>query len=89
VREYFRAINNHRFHRAWSLGGKNSSGTFSAFLKGYAGTAHDSVQILSASGNFVTARVTAVQTDGRVKVFEGTYIVIGGEIAQSDIKRIS
>ncbi len=89
VQDYFRAINHHRYGRAWLLGGKNTGLSYAAFVSGFRGTARDAVGIISTSGDVVTARLTATQADGSVKTYEGTYTVIGGQIARSDIRRIS
>ena len=88
VRAYFWAINHHRYLTAWRLGGGQGE-TYSQFAAGYAGTAHDTVTIISTQGDVVTARLVARQTDGTVKTFSGTYTVSGGKIASARIKRTS
>jgi Protein kinase domain len=86
VQAYFRAINHHRYRRAWLLGGQNTTTSgYASYVSGYTGTASDSVQILSVSGDVVTARLTANQTDGSVKTFQGTYTVTGGQITSSHV----
>ena len=45
--------------------------------------------ILSVNGNVVTARLTARQKNGTVRVFQGTYTVEGGVITQFDVQQIS
>jgi hypothetical protein len=89
VLDYFHAINAHQYHKAWDLGGDNAGGTYSQFVAGYSGTAHDSVTILSTSGDVVTARLTARQTDGTVKTFQGTYTVTNGVITGSHVVLVS
>src|SRR6266550_1984034 len=89
VREYYAAINNHRYARAWRLGGRNTGQTFHAFVSGFAGTAHDSVTIRSVSGDVVTAQLVAQQTDGTVKTYQGSYTVEGGVITQFDVQQVS
>ena len=64
VRAYYRAINNHNYARAWHLGGRFTGSSYSAFAAGFQDTAHDKVSILSVTGNVVTARLAARQTDG-------------------------
>jgi serine/threonine protein kinase len=88
VQAYFRAINQHHYRLAWRLGGKSTPGTYQKFRDGFTGTEHDKVQILASSGPNVTARVTAVQSDGSQKVFQGIYTVIHGVIAQSQVVRV-
>jgi hypothetical protein len=57
------------------------------FVHGYSGTAHDSLTVLSVSGNVVTAQLTATQTDGTVKTYQGAYTVGNGIITHFDIHR--
>ena len=85
VRAYITAINRHNYLRAWNLGGRFTSSSFSAYKAGFAGTQHDTLTILSVRGNVVTAHLTALQTDGTVKDFEGTYTVHKGIITSSSI----
>jgi serine/threonine protein kinase len=92
VRAYFAAINEHRYLRAWTLVGGGTSGSsngtsYQQFRAGYDGTLRDSVKILSTSGDVVTARLWALQDDGVVKVYEGTYTVTGGIITSSDVQQ--
>ena len=89
VRAYYTAINNHRYARAWQLGGRNSGTTYQDFVSGFATTAHDTVTIQSVSGDVVTAQVTAEQTDGTVKTYQGTYTVNGGVITQFNVQQTS
>jgi serine/threonine-protein kinase len=89
VRAYFRAIDEHDYYKAWQLGGRNSSASYRSFASGFDQTAKDAVRIMSASGDIVTVRLTATQTDGTVRVFQGTYTIGHGQIVQSNISRIS
>jgi serine/threonine-protein kinase len=89
VRSYYAAINHHRYPRAWRLGGRNTGSTYPSFVSGFATTAHDRVMIQSVSGDVVTAEVTAEQTDGTVKTYQGTYTVTGGVITQFNVHQIS
>lgn len=85
VRAYYRAINNHNYARAWHLGGRFTGSSYSAFAAGFQGTAHDKVSIVSVTGNVVTARLAARQTDGSVRTYQGTYWVAHGVIARFDV----
>jgi len=85
VREYFAAINHHRYLIAWRLSGEREK--YSAFVAGFAGTAHDTVTILSTQGNVVSARLVARQSDGTVKTFQGTYTVTDGKIASTNVQQ--
>jgi serine/threonine protein kinase len=87
VHEYFFYINHHRFLAAWDLTERN--GQFAAFKAGYAGTRHDVIKITGVNGDVVTATLHAVQTDGTVKVFQGTYTVTDGVISSSDVHLVS
>jgi hypothetical protein len=85
VRAYYRAINNHNYARAWHLGGRFTGSSYSAFAAGFQGTAHDKVSVLSVTGNVVTARLAARQTDGSVRTYQGTYWVTHGIITRFDV----
>jgi len=89
VEAYVRAINEHRYALAWELADKRKPGTLASFEAGFAGTAHDALQILGVQGNVVTARLTATQDDGSIRVFLGTYTVTGGVISNSNVTRTS
>ena len=85
VRAYFTAINNHDYARAWDLGGKNTASSYSKFVNGFTGTARDNLTIVSVSGDIVTVKLAATQTDGTVKNYQGTYTVDHGVITGSNI----
>ncbi len=89
VNAYFAAINSHDYARAWRLGGRNTGSTYSSFVQGYGTTAKDTPTILSVSGNVVTARISAQQTDGTIKTYQGTYTVSNGVITSFDVQQIS
>ena len=93
VKAYFNAINDHDYQKAWDLGGKNTTSSYASFVSGFSTTATVSVEILDISGDpgagVVTARVTALQTDGTTKVFQGTYTVKNGVIAEFDVHQVS
>jgi hypothetical protein len=89
VRMYFSAINRRDYARAWRLGGDNSGSTYSGFVRGFGTTERDGVTILSVSGNVVTARIAALQTNGTVKTYQGNYTVSHGAIVKFDIRQVS
>jgi hypothetical protein len=89
VQAYYQAINEHQYRTAWDLGGKNTHTTYDSYVAGFNGTASDVVEILSVSGNVVTAQLTANQTDGSAKVYAGTYTVAGGQITGFNVVRKS
>ena len=85
VRAYVAAINGHDYARAWSLGGRNTGQSYSNFVSGFSATARDTLAIVSVSGDVVTARLTAQQTDGTVHTYQGTYTVDSGVIVGFDV----
>jgi len=89
VRAYIAAINGHHYARAWRLGGRNTGGSYSSFVSGFSGTAKDALTIVSVSGDVVTARIDAQQTDGRVDTYQGTYTVHRGVITGFDVVQLS
>ena len=89
VRRYIAAINGRRYLAAWRLGGKNSGSTFPEFIHGFGTTQQDRLTIVSVSGNVVTAKVDALQTDGTVQHYQGSYTVEHGVITTFDIQRVS
>ena len=44
--------------------------------------------MLSVNEDTVTARLVAVQTDGSVKTYQGTYVVQGGVITAASVQQI-
>jgi serine/threonine protein kinase len=89
VTAYYAAINDHHYLRAWNLGGRHTASSFSAFKQGYSTTRHDTLVVTSASGDTVNGRLTAEQTDGTLKTYQGTYIVQNGTITSFDVRQIS
>jgi serine/threonine protein kinase len=89
VQKYFSAINSHEYARAWLLGGDNSGSTFPGFVRGFSTTQRDRLTILSVSGHLVRARIAALQTDGTVQTYQGTYTVNHRVITGFDIRRVS
>jgi serine/threonine protein kinase len=84
---YIGAINAHDYAKAWHLlGAKYTDAPYSSFVNGFKGTAKDKLTVLSVTGNVVTVRLAATQTDGSVKSYQGTYTVVGGVITQADIQ---
>ncbi|MFV0131870.1 hypothetical protein ACLGIH_01090 [Streptomyces sp. HMX87] len=88
VERYFAAINAGDYRRAWDLGGKNLDRSYASFAAGFADTVHDAVQITEVRGSVVTVTLDALQSDGTVRSFAGTYTVKGGVIVDADIRRV-
>jgi transcriptional regulator with XRE-family HTH domain len=89
VRAYVAAINGHHYARAWRLGGRNAGGSYADFVSGFSGTAKDTLTIVSVSGDVVTARLNAQQTDGTADTYQGTYTVQHGVIIGFDVVQVS
>jgi hypothetical protein len=89
VQAYFAAINARNYLRAWRLTDDRQTETYQQFVTGYADTKLDTIKIASTVGNVVTASLTAIQTDGAVKTFQGTYTVLNGVIATSHVTQVS
>ena len=89
VKAYIAAINARDYRKAWNLGGSNNHQSYQQFVQGYNGTQQDTLTIQSVSGDVVTARLSALQTDGTVKTFQGTYTVNNGVITSFDVHRTS
>ena len=89
VQAYFAAINAHDYRKAWNLGGSHTGHSYQQFVQGFNGTQQDTLMIQSVKGNVVTAGLSALQTDGTVKTFQGTYTVHNGVITSFDVKRTS
>ena len=88
MQAYFAAINAHDYKTAWNLGGKNTASSYPVFSRGFAGTAHDDLTVVSVAGRVVTVKLAATQSDGSVKSFHGTYTVANGVITQSRIQPV-
>lgn len=86
VQDYYAAINKHDYQEAWSLGGKNLSGSYDSFVQGFANTAHDSITVASLGDNTVIILIDSTQTDGTHEYFTGSYTVQNNEIASADVR---
>ncbi|MGW1207407.1 excalibur calcium-binding domain-containing protein [Streptomyces cyaneofuscatus] len=85
---YFDAINAQDYQEAWELGGKNLAGDYETFVDGLAGTERDTVRILGVAGDTVRAELEALQSDGSLKLFEGTYTVRSGVITSAEVREV-
>ncbi len=89
MKAYVAAINRHDYAAAWRIVGTGTGGSYAAFANGLKTTAADTLTILSVNGNVITARLTARDTDGTVRTYQGTYTIENGAIVQSNVQRIS
>jgi hypothetical protein len=85
VERYYAAISRRAYLRAWKLGGDRTGPTYPQFIAGYRGTQRDVVTILTWTGDQVTAKVAALQTDGTVKQYKGAYVVQNGVITSFNV----
>jgi hypothetical protein len=88
VRRYYAAISRRDYARAWQLGGDNTKTSYPQFVAGYSRTRRDVVTNLKSSSDQVAASIVAVQTDGSVKRFEGTYVVTNGVITSFNVHQV-
>jgi len=88
VRAFVAASNGHDYARAWDLGGRNTGWSYPSFVSGFSTTARDTLTIESVSGDVVTARLTAKQTDGTIDSYDGTYTVDSGVIIGFDVLQV-
>jgi hypothetical protein len=88
VTDYYDAINAHRYHAAYELNAQaQNSETFATFRDGFAGTQHDALTITGVSGETVSFDLTAQQTDGTAKIYQGSYTVQDGKIVGSSVQQ--
>ncbi len=86
--QYYDAINNHDYRAAYRLNSQvRSSESFATFKQGFTGTQHDALTITGVTGDVVSFNLTADQTDGSVKTYQGTYTVQNGQIVGSNVKQ--
>lgn len=93
VMQYYQDISDGDYPAAWALGGDNLSGGggYSVWVSGYRDTTA-SISITSYgtwSADKVWADISAVQLDGSVKTYSGTYTVRDGVIIAADITQTS
>jgi hypothetical protein len=88
VKRYYAAISRRAYQRAWKLGGDNTKTSYPQFTAGYSGTRRDVVTILTWTGNQVTAKIAAFQTNGAVKEYQGTYLVRSGVITSFNVHQV-
>jgi hypothetical protein len=91
VQQFYQDINDGDYSAAWALGGDNIDGSdYAGWVAGYDTTVSISLGTFSAFGSDqVQASLSAVQSDGSVKTYEGTYTVSGGVIVAANIVQTS
>ena len=93
VMQYYQDVSVGDYPAAWALGGDNLSGGvgYSTWVAGYRNTTA-SISVTSYgtwSSGKVWADISAVQLDGSVKTYSGTYTVWDGVITAADITQTS
>ena len=92
VTQFYQDITDGNYAAAWALGGDNlSSGvSYANWVAGYSTTASITLDSASQFGaTTVYASLTALQSDGTVKTYTGTYTVSGGVIVAAHIVQTS
>ncbi|HEX9517822.1 MAG TPA: serine/threonine-protein kinase [Streptosporangiaceae bacterium] len=85
VTAYYDAVNNHDYATAYRLNNAAHNKSYPAFKQGFTGTRHVYLTITGVSGDLVSFDLRAVQTDGTVKTYTGTYTVRNGKIALASV----
>jgi len=88
VKRYYAAISRRGYARAWKLGGDNTRTSYPQFVAGFDRTRRDAVTILTWTGDQVTAKIAAFQTDGSVMYFQGAYVVGNGIITSFNVHQV-
>ncbi len=92
VDQFYQDITNHDYADAWSLGGVNlDNGVgYSSWVAGYGTTQSIAVETASDwNATTVYATIEAVQSDGSVNTYAGTYTVINGVITAASVRQTS
>ena len=94
VTQYYQDITNHDYTGAWNLGGSNIAAqngqTYDSWVTGYDTTASISlVGQANWNSGAVQTSISAVQTDGSVNTYYGTYYVTNGVITSANIAQTS
>lgn len=91
VTQFYADITNGDYSDAWKLGGDNiGGGSYSQWVAGYSTTASVNVTSSGATGSDVVwADISAIQDNGSVNTYRGTYTVVGGVITSADIIQTS
>jgi len=92
VAQYYQDITDHNYSAAWAMGGSNVSGGvgYDAWVAGYSTT--QSITMYNSSNwgsGEVTTYLSAVQADGTMRTYYGTYYVTKGVITSANVARTS
>jgi hypothetical protein len=92
VQQYYDYINAKDFSSAWAMGGRYIGGSdYNAWVAGYSTTSYVALSTWDyyPGYNAVGVTITATQTDGSVRTYEGSYTVNGGDITSASITQVS
>jgi hypothetical protein len=92
VSQFYQDISDQDYSDAWNLGGDNLSGGvgYNAWVAGYSTTESISLTTESNWGSGeVSGDLSALQSDGSITTYSGTYYVSGGVITSADIQQTS
>lgn len=89
VSEYYGDIESSDFRDAYALlsSGTVTGQTYQQFANGFSCTSFENLADLSTTGNTVSVSLDALQCDGTVKHYQGTYTVQNGLITAADIQQ--
>jgi hypothetical protein len=93
VQQYYADLNSQDYQAAWALGGDNLNGSsgYDAWVAGYSTTSWITLGTWEyyPGSNAIQVTVTAGQSDGSVRTYQGTYTVINGVIVGASIVQTS
>ena len=91
VDQFYQDITDHDYSAAWALGGSNLSGGtgYSTWVAGYSTTVSIDLYNTSEWGSGeVHADLSALQSDGSVKTYSGTYYVSNGVNTSANVAQV-
>ncbi len=80
VESYLTSVNARNWAQAWQLGGKNLGQSYSQMVAGYRQTSRVLISHLAVSGDAVSVKALAYETDGAVQRYALNYDVRDGVI---------
>lgn len=92
VLQFYADLSNQDYADAWQLGGDNLNGGtgYDQWVAGYSTTASISVDDYGTyNDDTVWTHISALQTDGPVKTYDGTYTVANGVVVSANITQTS
>jgi hypothetical protein len=90
VMQYYQDLTDHNYTAAWNLGGQSMGASYNEWVAGYATTASISVTSYGTyQDGTVWTSISAVQSDGSLRTYTGTYTVATGHIVSAHITQTS